>query len=396
MAENKKNTEVYFKPAAQIVLIDDSELNRDFIKMAFKKPNYEIATAAEGLGGIELVQRTMPELILLDIMMPGLDGYDVAAILKADPKTANIPIIFITALNDIQDKLKAFEAGAVDFVTKPFNHRELIARVRTNVENRRLIRQKDEMMQIAMEDKRNTAIARIAGGISHNINNMLSTAFGNVMLLEGLLQDKLDSTTSEAFNDIKKSLENIQLLAKRFLVISGHQQPVWRQEVKPVDFKLTKIIADFIENLNDLPTKLKVEYNNLVPPETTIHFDPTLVLEFLQLLGQEAYDTAQDYVKFNFNVMPGHSMPQLVMSIQTDRELPEGLAESIFEPFALQANNVGSGLAFAVARNLIEHNGGQVIAEIPEGNHSIVMKVDFAPFDGDPDNTAIDMPAQKP
>ena len=127
MADHKNNDTQYFKPSAKVVLVDDSELNRDFIKMAFKQPNYEIHTASEGLEGIELINKVQPELILLDIMMPGLDGYDVAAVLKDDPKTTNIPIIFITALNDIQDKLKAFEAGAVDFVTKPFNHRELIA-----------------------------------------------------------------------------------------------------------------------------------------------------------------------------------------------------------------------------------------------------------------------------
>jgi len=380
MGEGKKNEEVYFKPPAQIVLIDDSELNRDFIRMAFKKPNYEIIDAADGLSGIELVQRTKPELILLDIMMPGLDGYDVAAILKADPQTANIPIIFITALNDIQDKLKAFEAGAVDFVTKPFNHRELIARVRTNVENRRLIRQKDEMKQIAMEDKRNSAIARIAGGISHNINNMLSTAFGNITLLESLLQDKLDDTARDAFADAQKSLTSIQLLAKRFLVISGHQQPIWRQEVKMIDFDLSKVIDDFIENNHGIQSRAQVDYDNQVRLGTIVHFDPSLVAEFLQLIGQEAVDAAREYVHFRFTTQPGpNGLLQLVMDVGTDIQLEDDLEEFIFEPFALEAASVGSGLAFAVARNLIEHNGGQVVARIPEDHHRIVLYVDFVP-----------------
>ena len=377
MAEEKKTEEIYFKPPAKIVLVDDSELNRDFIRMAFKKPNYEIHTAAEGLEGIEMIHNLQPELVLLDIMMPGLDGYDVASVLKEDPKTANIPVIFITALNDIQDKLKAFDAGAVDFVTKPFNHRELIARVKTNVENRRLLRQKDDIMRIAMEDKRNTAIARIAGGISHNINNMLSSAFGNIMLLEGLLEDKLDETTRDAFHDTEKSLEQIQLLAKRFLVISGHQQPVWHQEIKNIQFDLGKLVNDFVDATREQQTRARMEYENNILPATMACFDPSLVMEFLQLIGQEAIDSALEYVVFRFSSEDdAEGKTMLRVEIDTDIVLPPDMEEVIFEPFALQAASVGSGLAFAVARNIVEHNGGQVLAHIPD-HHRIIFDVMF-------------------
>lgn len=378
MTEERKTEEIYFKPPAKVVLVDDSELNRDFIRMAFKKPNYEIYTAADGLEGIDMINRIQPELILLDIMMPGLDGYDVAAVLKEDYKTSNIPIIFITALNDIQDKLRAFDAGAVDFVTKPFNHRELIARVKTNVENRRLIHQKDEIMRTAMEDKRNTAIARIAAGISHNINNMLGSAFGNIMLLEGILDDKLDDVTRDSFKDIEKSLEKIQLLARRFLVISGHQQPGWNCENKVVTFDLFKLVSDSVDNIKQQQSRAKLEYYNEIDPSTTVTFDQNLVMEFLQLISQEAIDSALKYVVFKFSAVQ-NATGKTVMSVDMDTDivLPPNMGEVIFEPFALQTASVGSGLAFAVARNIIENNGGQVSASIPEGNHRIVFNLIF-------------------
>ncbi len=369
MAENLDSGAVYFKPAAKIVLVDDSELNRDFIRMAFKKPNYEIFTAADGLEGIELINKMEPELILLDIMMPGLDGYDVAAVLKEDPKTTNIPIIFITALNDIQDKLKAFEAGAVDFVSKPFNHRELIARVKTNIENRRLIRQKDNMMQMVMQDKRNSAIARIAGGISHNINNMLSTAFGNIGLLESLLQDKLDSTTQEAMQDVQLSLSKIQLLAKRFLVLSGHQQPTWSIAESKVDLDIQRIVNDFIENNREQQSRVNTTYSNEIPENTIVKYDTSLIFECLQLITQETQDAAQEYVNFRFASEKDEAgKTLLVLEIESDFTLPHDIEESIFEPFALSAANVGSGLAFSVAKNLIERNGGKVTAKVLSPN----------------------------
>lgn len=364
MAENIDAGAIYFKPAARIVLVDDSELNRDFIRMAFKKPNYEIYTAADGLEGIEIINKVDPELILLDIMMPGLDGYDVAAVLKEDPKTTNIPIIFITALNDIQDKLKAFEAGAVDFVSKPFNHRELIARVKTNIENRRLIRQKDNMVQIVMQDKRNSAISRIAGGISHNINNMLSTAFGNISLLESLLEDKLDDTTRDAFSDVQTSLAKIQLLSKRFLVLSGHQQPSWADTVKKTDVDIGRLVNDFIENNTEQQCRAKISFVSEIADNNIVNYDSGLIFECLQLITQEILDTAQKYANFRFSMSEENNRAVLNMDIESDLTLSKEIEDSIFEPFALSAANVGSGLAFSVARNLIERNGGKVTAKI--------------------------------
>ena len=378
MAESIDSTAVYFKPAAKIVLVDDSELNRDFIRMPVKKPNYEIFTAADGLEGIELINQTEPELILLDIMMPGLDGYDVAAVLKEDPKTTNIPIIFITALNDIQDKLKAFEAGAVDFVSKPFNHRELIARVKTNIENRRLIRQKDNMMQMVMQDKRNSAIARIAGGISHNINNMLSTAFGNISLLESLLQDKLDETTIEAFQDVQLSLSKIQLLAKRFLVLSGHQQPTWSVSENKTELDICRVVNDFIENNGESHSRTKVTYRNDIPENTIISYDAALIFECFQLITQEALDTAHEYANFHFAAGADENGRTVVtLEIESDFKLPPDIEDTIFEPFALSAANVGSGLAFSVARNLIERNGGKVTAKV-QGANRLAFHISFA------------------
>ncbi|MDD3118894.1 MAG: response regulator, partial [Victivallales bacterium] len=319
MAGNMDNGEIYFKPAANIVLVDDSELNRDFIRMAFKKPNYQVYTASDGLEGIELIHKLQPELILLDIMMPGLDGYDVAAVLKEDPKTTNIPIIFITALNDIQDKLKAFDAGAVDFVSKPFNHRELIARVKTNIENRRLVLQKDNMMQVVMRDKRNSAIARIAGGISHNINNMLSTAFGNLNLLESLLQDKLDETSRDAFNDVQLSLSKIQLLAKRFLVLSGHQSPGWIRPENRLELDLRLVVEEFIENNQEQERRVRVIYKNNIAERLMVVYDSNLIIECLQLITQELLDTAREYVLFHFSgARDDQGNPYLELAIESD------------------------------------------------------------------------------
>lgn len=118
---------------AKILIVDDQLINLKMLMVMLKDQGYDMITANDGKSALNAVSENAPDLILLDVMMPGMDGYEVAKILKSNSETANIPIIFISALTDMEDKLKAFESGAVDFMNKPFNVRELLVRVKTQV-----------------------------------------------------------------------------------------------------------------------------------------------------------------------------------------------------------------------------------------------------------------------
>lgn len=115
-----------------ILVVDDTEENIDILVDALGD-DYELIVATDGTSALELMKSEKPDLILLDIMMPGLSGYEVCYRLKKDPKTEDIPIIFLTAISDIQSKTKAFEAGAVDYIIKPFDVSEVKARVQTHL-----------------------------------------------------------------------------------------------------------------------------------------------------------------------------------------------------------------------------------------------------------------------
>nr|WP_319399439.1 response regulator [uncultured Carboxylicivirga sp.] len=140
-----------------ILLVDDSQVNLDILKDSLSK--YITITAMDGDTAIELaLSREKPDLILLDIVMPGMDGFDVCKILKSNEVTRDIPVIFITGQQDMDSIIKGFEAGAVDFITKPFNILELKARVKTQVaikmardQNKRLI-QKIEAINKKLTD----------------------------------------------------------------------------------------------------------------------------------------------------------------------------------------------------------------------------------------------------
>jgi phosphoserine phosphatase RsbU/P len=121
-----------------ILLVDDNPANLRLLSQILSERGYNPRAVASGPRALASVEMTPPDLILLDVRMPGMDGYEVCRQLKADPKTAGIPVLFISALDEIQDKMKAFAAGGVDYITKPFQLEEVIARVETHLALQRL------------------------------------------------------------------------------------------------------------------------------------------------------------------------------------------------------------------------------------------------------------------
>lgn len=121
-------------PIADILIVDDTPENLRLLSVMLAQEGYKVRQAINGTIAINAVRRLAPDLILLDIMMPELDGYEVCQALKADPKTEEIPIIFLSALDDIFDKVKAFSVGGIDFINKPFQIQEVLIRVKSQLE----------------------------------------------------------------------------------------------------------------------------------------------------------------------------------------------------------------------------------------------------------------------
>ncbi|OGV33779.1 MAG: hypothetical protein A2020_11675 [Lentisphaerae bacterium GWF2_45_14] len=380
MTEFFNNNEIYFNPPAKLIVVDDSHLNRNFIVSAFTAPNYEVISAADGKEGVDLVKKARPEIVLLDIMMPGMDGFSVAQELKKDPVTKDIPIIFITALDALKDKLKAFEAGAVDFVTKPFNHKELIARVRTHVELARLGTQKQEMLKIMLEEKRNSAIARIAAGISHNFNNMLGVSFGNIMLIESMEKGKFEQIAEDALHDVKKSLERMQQMVKQFLVLANRSSELKGGPPASEKLNLREAIEDVFNNI-------KIQKQNIhdidkccsmqIDKTLEIFSDPSHVRELFNLILNEIVESTGGKAQFHISAatFPNRGETDCIIAIKGIPNVKKN-AEAIFEPFALPIANVGSGLAFSVAKHLVELNGGKVKADFP-GDDELTFTLTF-------------------
>lgn len=127
-----------------ILVIDDEMINIKLIGETLKA-ECDVLFAGDGQAGIDLARQALPDLILLDVVMPGMDGYEVCAALKAEPRTAAIPLIFVTALGSVEQEVRGFELGAVDYITKPINPSVVRARVRNHLEFLRARRQLEKM-----------------------------------------------------------------------------------------------------------------------------------------------------------------------------------------------------------------------------------------------------------
>ncbi len=130
-----------------ILVVDDNPSNIDFLLGLLTE--YDISAAVDGEIALEQIAEEIPDLILLDVNMPGMDGYEVCSIIKSDPKTKDIPILFLSANTDAESVVKGFDVGGVDYITKPYRPREVLARVKTHLKLKQL---RDELEKLANED----------------------------------------------------------------------------------------------------------------------------------------------------------------------------------------------------------------------------------------------------
>ena len=117
----------------RILIVDDTPANIQMLMAILKKEGYQLSAATNGRQALEVIEKVAPDLVLMDVMMPDMDGYEACERIKASTRWRDLPIIFLTAKTDIADIVRGFEVGAVDYVGKPFNGHELLARVHTHL-----------------------------------------------------------------------------------------------------------------------------------------------------------------------------------------------------------------------------------------------------------------------
>src|SRR5580693_6409480 len=168
----------------RILVVDDQPINVQLLKRKLEREKLEVLTANNGLEALEQVKNHKPDLILLDLMMPDMDGLEVCQRLQASSETRSIPVIFVTARPTKESKLEGLNLGAVDYITKPIDLDETLARVQTQLRFAAINREIIDLQHRLSEARRAATIGAVTQGIAHNLNNLLGVVIGYTDLVK--------------------------------------------------------------------------------------------------------------------------------------------------------------------------------------------------------------------
>ena len=230
------------RPVETILVIDDSPTNLEVLYTTLSDAGYEVLVEMDGYSGIEQAQNNPPDLILLDIMMPKINGYEACRKLQSNPITKDIPIIFMTALSDTVEKVKGFQMGAVDYITKPFQQEEVIARINVQLKLRRLNLELDHQKQKleervvertaelseALEELQQTqlqlvqtekisSLGQMVAGVAHEVNNPIGFISTNLYHANQYVNDLINllklyrEKFPEPGDEIEEIIESVDL-----------------------------------------------------------------------------------------------------------------------------------------------------------------------------------------
>jgi len=164
MSNPESHADMGEKTMGEVLVVDDSPDNLCLLSEMLTQQGYHVRPAPDGSSALQSIRSILPDLILLDIKMPGMDGYEVCRRLKADERSRDVPVLFISGLTEKEDKVKGFGVGGVDYITKPFQHEEVLARVKTHISLSRMQYQLEQMVKA-----RTLALTRANEQLKHEI-----------------------------------------------------------------------------------------------------------------------------------------------------------------------------------------------------------------------------------
>ena len=354
----------------KILIVDDVVSNVLLLKILLSNEKFQVCTANCGNACIEQAKKEHPDLILLDVMMPDINGFDTAVILKKDPETADIPIIFLTALNTPADLVKGFQVGASDFLTKPFNKEELVMRVVQQISlvaaKRIIIQQNEELKRtISNRDKMYSVIAHDLRSPMASIRMVLNLAVSVVspeMVGQEIfdLLDKANRETEEAHDLLDNLLKWTKSQTGRMNVV---YQDMDLNEVVPGVVDIFVMIAEMKKvKLQFLPNEEKFEVradNDMI--KTVIRNFISNAIKFSHEDSSiEVFITRQDdFAKISIR---DHGV-----GIAPDRI--EGLFHKGETTYGTGGEE-GSGLGLQLCADFARKNGGDVMVESVLGEGS--------------------------
>ncbi len=409
-----------------ILIVDDNPTNLSLLCEALNSEGFRFRVAVDGESAIAQVERNQPELILLDVQMPGIDGFETCRRLKANPVTQNIPIIFTTALADTESKTKGFSLGAVDYIPKPFAQEEVIARVRVHLQLKQLTESLEQQVsdrtralqkaqvQLVQQEKLST-LGELVAGIGHEINNPINFISSNIPPLQEhitavtelllLYEQEYPNPTAKITNtienldlnfileDMGKILNSLHIGSERIQNLSNSLRTFSRSD------RDAKISADLHQGIDStlmiLQHRLKANGDRpgieviksyAILPEVNCYLGQMNQV-FMNILANaiDALDEAIMEGKMS-NLIPqikiateiGSQELVIIRIADNGIGIPERLKKRLFEPlFTTKSVGKGTGLGLSIAYQIVveKHKGVLEVNSQPGMGTEFMIKI---------------------
>lgn len=348
----------------KILVVDDQPVNVQLLKRALEREGLTVIPAHSGQDALDLVQREHPDLILLDVMMPDMDGIEVCQRLQQDSLHKNIPVIFITARSSKEGRLAGLGVGAVDYITKPIDLDETIARVQTQLRVVKVNREMLDLQRRLEEARRAASIGAITQGIAHNLNNLLGIVIGYLDLIK---------TNANRPDTVRANADNLEAAVQRIVgIIRQLGTLVVKSRLPtspiPIDQLLKGAIARFrADARHEDPIIVDNSLGSLALNTHVEMFEETLCRVLMN--ARESYGAAPECARpitLRTSLLPTPGPDGRVLAIMVEdqgRGIDPQLRDHMFEPFISSKNTVGVGMGLTVARHALRNMGGDLVLE---------------------------------
>jgi signal transduction histidine kinase len=367
-----------------LLIVDDDIISLELLQGHLLRQGYEVSAACSGMQAMEVINARAPDVILLDVMMPDMDGHEICRRLKSDPVLRSIPILMMSARDMREDIVHGLDAGADDYLTKPFDLRIVAARVRSAVRAKQdadRIRRMNETLNQArlLAEAASNAKSCFLANMSHELRTPLTAIRGFVDLLQDAADDE---GQRELLAIIARNADYLLELINEILDLAKIE--AGRMELSYAPCSVREIVSDVAVLMHVRAQQkhliLTNEVDNALPPE--VESDALRLRQVLvNLVGNAIKFTDRGSVNVRALFRHTNDFPEIVLEVS---DTGVGIAphdrERIFEPFAQADASVarrfaGTGLGLAVARRIVEKMGGRISVEsvLGEGSTFRVM-----------------------
>ena len=357
--------------APTILIVDDQPINVQLLKRKLERENMRVLAAYNGLEALDLVRKDRPDLILLDVMMPDMDGIEVCQRLQASDDTRTIPVIFVTARTSKEGKIEGLNVGAVDYITKPIDLDETLARVQTQLRFVAVNREMIELQRRLVDARRASTIGAVTQGIAHNLNNLLGVVMGHLDLIKAY-HDKPEQVKKNA-QHVEEAIGRIVSIIKQLsLLLVKTSPPLTKGNLQHL---LQGSIQRFhIENSLTAPVTIDNPLGEFIFDTNYEIFEEVVskvLINAYEAYGSDHTGARPITIHTELVEKPGGRKYLQVRVEDQGRGIDAEIRDRVFEPFISSKHTVGVGMGLTIARHSLRNLDGEVTLTDREGGGAI-------------------------